>query len=408
MRLFIRKKTITRISFKAIYLTLMISFLAVIMTTAFLSDQESSLGNTFATGTLDLEIEKKADDFSPIELLPGQSATQSALWRNAGNLDFLYSQEIANATSSAGLCDNLQLKTWYYYYDSLGILQKSLKYSGLLASFSINTLGTDPEMGILNSYPYFANSDYTDREHWYWYEIILPSGSDPSLGNQTCSFDIVGKAWQEGLSPGVGFWDEEVFSNSVSTGSWAKVSGMKFNDENGNGAKDGGEPGLEDWTIYAAQEQEKFDVNSDGTAETSEVLEIGETYLIRAKGTFSAGDQITADAKYSVRAPNTTWTDSVQNYESYGPELLDLQIDNNSPDWGEYNDSHEYWLTHDGDGTALTFDIYDIYYPNNSGDIEVTIFKIMLEDITDSSGNYELDLSNIDGEVVIAEKPQDS
>ena len=44
----------------------------------------------------------------------------------------------------------------------------------------------------------------------------------------------------------------------------ASISGMKFEDLNGNGAKDSGEPGLEDWTIKLKKEDHRSRQYSDG------------------------------------------------------------------------------------------------------------------------------------------------
>lgn len=373
---------------------------------ALFSDQEKTAANQLSTSTLDLEILTHKSNFESEPLMPGKSATQNALLINAGKLAFAYSQEITNLSNSP-LCENLILKSWYYYYDNLGNLQKKLKYNGILTNYSINSDSLDSEMINPNSNSYFTNPDYGDKEHWYYYELSLPDSAKPSLGSQTCSFDILTKAWQEDLAFDVGFWDQEVLSFSITTGIWAKVSGMKFNDLDGNGTKDDQEPGLPDWTIYAAKQFEKFNVLATGEGYETKTLESNRKYMIRVKGTFSAGDAITADAKYSINTPDLTdWTDTVKNYESYGSELLDLQINGSSPDWGVFADNHEYWLNYEGENEILVFDIFDIYSDNNSGSLEVTIFEAALTDDTDENGYYEIDFSSLEGEIIIAEEPQ--
>ena len=189
------------------------------------------------------------------------------------------------------------------------------------------------------------------------------------------------------------------------------ATGMKFNDHDGNSQKDSEDEGLEGWTIFAGKLVEELEVDSNGpetgTPITSTIaLTTGQKYFIRASSTFNAGDSITADAKYSVQEPNTEWTDIVQSYESWGATLLDLHIDDMAPDWGEYNENHVYWLTVFGTDTQLTFQIYDIYASNNVGTLDVEIYEVVAEDITDIDGNYYLDLSGVDGDVVIAEQTQ--
>lgn len=188
-----------------------------------------------------------------------------------------------------------------------------------------------------------------------------------------------------------------------------EITGKKFNDLNRNGVNDS-EPGLGDWKILAAQKVDEINVAAKDmpTVPSNIALESGQKYLLRVSGTFGAGDNITADAKYSVRAPNTFWTDYVQNYGSYGPTLLDLQINNASPNWGSYNPNHVYWLTYTGGGSPINFRIYDIYPPNNSGNLNVKIYKVLSETTTGSDGNYTLTLTGELGEnVIVAEETQD-
>lgn len=107
---------------------------------------------------------------------------------------------------------------------------------------------------------------------------------------------------------------------------------------------------------------------------SSTALTSGESYVLVAHGTYWANDGITADAKYSVRAPNTTWTDLVQNYESYGAELLDLQVNGASPDWGSYFSGHTYAIPFTGTGSAVAFTLNDVYPQNNEGSLTVDIY----------------------------------
>jgi hypothetical protein len=118
-------------------------------------------------------------------------------------------------------------------------------------------------------------------------------------------------------------------------------------------------------------------------AATSVTVQAGKLYMITASGTYFAGgnyaEDIESDAKYSITHSNAspTWTDSVADYLSYGPTLLDLQINNGagyqSPNWGPYSSGHTYsiWLT--AATNTLNFKIYDIFYPNNTGDLDVTV-----------------------------------
>ena len=406
LKAFISRQFLSKLLAKISIVGLLLSLTLPSASTALFSDIEATHHNQMATSSLDLDFSSVGDDFTPQSLMPGQSASQSVLVGKLGRLDFSYSQQISLADDSPPLCQHLNLKTWYYYYDDLGELQTDLKYSGLLSDFVLNLDSSDPDLINSNTNPYYPNDDYQEHQHWYFYEIALPDNANPSLGSSACSFDIIAKAWQPELEFGLGFWDQETLSFSISTATWAQVSGVKFNDLNGNGIRDDDEPGLAHWTIYAARQFDQFDVPATGEMINSQALESGTNYLIRATGTYSAGDNITADAKYSVRPPSTDWTDSVQNYESYGPELLDLQINSSSPDWGVSSSDHEYWISYEGNNQPLSFSIYDIYYPNNSGSLTVTIFEPVITSTTDDSGYYQIDFSSLEGEIIIAEQPQ--
>jgi len=114
-------------------------------------------------------------------------------------------------------------------------------------------------------------------------------------------------------------------------------------------------------------------VDSQG-AVTSFPVTSGRQYQVTAIGTYFAGgnsaEDIEADAKYSqddVQAgtPPFPWTDSVNNYGSYGPELLDLQMSQGgpytTPVWGSYNGAHTYTAPLvTATGSTLDFKIYDI------------------------------------------------
>ncbi|NMC36476.1 lamin tail domain-containing protein [Candidatus Beckwithbacteria bacterium] len=373
---------------------------------ALFSDQEKSSDNFFRTTNLDLGFNSVQTGFEPALLMPDKESSRSALINQIGALPFIYSQKYQFDSGDETLCQNLHLEVLLKYYDLHGILQITNKYSGSLVDFSINTNGLDGDLSFPTA-DYYPNPDYGLAQHWFEYQVSLPDDPNPNLGNLSCNFSYVAKAWMQQHSYGQAFWDEEILANSVSTGSWAKVTGMKFNDLDGNGDKDEAEPGLEGWNIFAAQEVEELSVPADdNTGIDSEVLENGATYLVRVTGTYQADTDLTADAKYSVRNPDTNWTDTVNGLESYGYELLDLQIDGASPDWGPYASDHEYWTSLVGTGASVNFKIYDILYTNNTGNLNVTIFKVVSSDITDTDGLYELDLSNVDGEIVVAEENQ--
>lgn len=188
------------------------------------------------------------------------------------------------------------------------------------------------------------------------------------------------------------------------------ISGYKFNDLNGNGNwginNDPAEPGLGGWTISLAKKiNGPISVSALGETSLTPILESAKNYFLNAFGTYDANDSITADARYSVRAPNTGWTDLVQNYEGYGPTLLDLQVDGDSPDWGNYNESHSYWLPVDGADAALALSIYDIAPENNAGNLDVDVYEIIATTTTNSDGSYSFNDLEV-GDYIVRETNQ--
>lgn len=174
-------------------------------------------------------------------------------------------------------------------------------------------------------------------------------------------------------------------------------TGGKFDDVNGDGIWGDGEAGLPDWDVYAAKTMGSFTVSATGGAVTSPVLETGKTYVAQVTGTIQAGSDITADAMYSVKSPNTTWTDAVQTYESSGPTLLDLQVDGVSPFWGEYTSDHTYFTFLVGSGAAQTFALRDDSALGQSGEFHVSLFEIMKTAVTDAAGHYVLEAADWNG-----------
>ncbi|MBN1818985.1 MAG: PEP-CTERM sorting domain-containing protein [Sedimentisphaerales bacterium] len=126
------------------------------------------------------------------------------------------------------------------------------------------------------------------------------------------------------------------------------------------------------WTLL-----EELQVSAQGgTVSSATTLADGMLYRIEASGTFSAGDTITADAEYSSGRPSYVWQDFVERYESYGEGLLELRINGEFVEWGDFNPDHVYYLDIVGDGSQLqfSFDIYDIYFPNNQGGLTAKIY----------------------------------
>lgn len=404
---------------KAIVLLVLFSILSIQPASAFLHDLEITSDNTFSAGSLVVGMRSGQNNFvsDPLDLEPGDVVTRDVYVQKTGSLDYKYKSEYEFISGDEELCQNLELKVWYNWYDALpsqpnyhANRHMDLKYNGLLSNFSdfdTNSPTHDPDMQLLNTHDYFNNIFYADNEHWFYYKIILPADTGYELQNLSCNFNIKTTGWQTNFSDETqGFVDSTTIESTVVTDNWhsRSVSGLKFDDQNNNNIKEITEPGLENWTIQAGRLVEEHDIlANNATPIATSLLEAGKEYVFRVNGIFSAGDNITADAKYSVRFPNTHWTDEVQNYESYGSNLLDLQIDGSSPDWGKYNPDHVYWLPVSGSDAVFSLLINDIYYSNNTGSLHLEIYEVVATTTTVADGTYNLDLSGQLGDLIIFE-----
>jgi hypothetical protein len=153
---------------------------------------------------------------------------------------------------------------------------------------------------------------------------------------------------------------------------------------------------------------DEYFVSASGTGPatpvvTTDPLVAGHEYDITAKGVFYAGGinlfDIIADAEYSQdteqrATPTFPWTDSVNKYESYGEQLLELFVGVGGPpaavEWGAYNPAHEYTITRTGTGTPaeFQFQIYDIYAQNNTGGLCVSLQMLNRPPVADANGPY--------------------
>lgn len=133
---------------------------------------------------------------------------------------------------------------------------------------------------------------------------------------------------------------------------------------------------LEDWhngtylletvTIPAIQETDTL---------SNTVLKTGYDYVITAKGTASAieDNSILFDAEYSSTSGENPWVDGVTGYEGFGLNLLDLMVNGGFIDWGAYNPLHIYTHTVSGANAPLGLRVWDVYYPNNLGNLTADI-----------------------------------
>ncbi|KND47672.1 MAG: hypothetical protein AB201_01920 [Parcubacteria bacterium C7867-006] len=115
--------------------------------------------------------------------------------------------------------------------------------------------------------------------------------------------------------------------------------------------------------------------NGASPVSSSNSFLVGHNYVLKASGTANAGDGIAFDADYSFRTGSSVdWTDAVSTYESYTDQLLDLKVNGGSVNWGGYSSLHSYSYEFAGLGSPVSFQVYDVYYPNNTGNLTVDIY----------------------------------
>lgn len=195
------------------------------------------------------------------------------------------------------------------------------------------------------------------------------------------------------------------------------LSGQKFNDKDGDGTKDGNEPGLEGWVIKAVDPDvvETVMVDSTSVTGTNVSLPAGD-YLFAVTGDWRGNSENNnrVDAEYIT---GDTWATFSDGPAGYGEDQGDLQINNNFVDWGPYSSSHDYYINYHQDNSGdVNLSVFDgnagtnskepSWYSDNSGSLTVKIYKVIDEDTTDSNGDYALQIPVEFESVLVFEIPQ--
>jgi len=119
--------------------------------------------------------------------------------------------------------------------------------------------------------------------------------------------------------------------------------------------------------------------DADGVSSVGTLMS-GQDYKFKAYGIANAGDSIDFDADFSFRTGSSIeWTDDVSTYEYLGDTLLDLMVNGSFVQWGDntFHADHVYWHDFSGLGTSVEFQVYDVYYPNNTGSLFVDIYGVL-------------------------------
>lgn len=189
------------------------------------------------------------------------------------------------------------------------------------------------------------------------------------------------------------------------------ISGMKFNDIDGDTTKDEFEQGLEGWTIKATYATPAATIQVDSTqpagTDTS-VLPAGQ-YLFVVSGEWTNRNNAAEgqDAEYRTTDDWATHTDGTN---------ADLLINNQFVSWGPYSDDHTYYYNFtQASDSAVNFSVFDGsgttknpgWYGDNNGTLTVQVFRVIDETTTASDGSYSLTVPTSISKVRVYELQQE-
>jgi hypothetical protein len=127
-------------------------------------------------------------------------------------------------------------------------------------------------------------------------------------------------------------------------------------------------------------------LGADTPVVSSTTLNPAVQYLIEASGVYYAGGVATYDIRADARYTNdlyqrnhgdTVWTDLLHGYETFEEVLLDLKVDGDRVEWGDYTNTHRYTIVKPGTGSNVKFQfqIDEVYGQNNVGGLCVSLYE---------------------------------
>ncbi|OHA88894.1 MAG: signal peptidase I [Candidatus Zambryskibacteria bacterium RIFCSPHIGHO2_02_FULL_43_14] len=154
-------------------------------TTSYFSDAESSSGSVFDAGILDIILSNTGFEGVISNSTSDESQFQTNVSLVVGSLPTQYTVEYEKTGGDDSLCDAL----------ALSATSDVLSYSGALSAFSV---GTTVDFGL-------------------WDFAISVLSGQSITGGETCEFDLIYKAWMDGVPSfeTSGFRDEERFHISI-------------------------------------------------------------------------------------------------------------------------------------------------------------------------------------------------
>jgi len=266
--------------------------------------------------------------------------------------------------------------SWRWFHDEITLPEKGYYIAGsvFLATsdnaeevyFNGELVGSDGEV----------QGPFSDNHEW---ATVLPYSIIPQPGLNTLDFIVRNYAGS-------------TLPTDNPTGLIYKVSVTYYPEESAWGAGDRFvlEGNWATYFEYLVEPQYEFvetvDVPSeyiDGIDSTIP-LTLGQEYELRASGTYrfaNWGEYGIADAEWSYRnashvplGEDAGWIQGEGYFTS--PCGLDVQVDNTCVHWGDLDEpNHKYEIIYSGTGSIVHFHIYDSEYSDNSGSIDVEIWK---------------------------------
>ena len=164
-------------------------------TSAFYDDSEDA-STGFSATTLDFSSPSSLD-FSPVDIMPGDTASRTINIQKDGELDFQYKISADVAATSTD-CDNILIKDDF----SASGFVKLTSYVSDVSEF--------PERSAIS------------------FEAKLAS-NDPARQNKICDFNLKVIGWQKELpDASAGFSDEEIIPSRITTGRWVVINELMW------------------------------------------------------------------------------------------------------------------------------------------------------------------------------------
>jgi predicted ribosomally synthesized peptide with SipW-like signal peptide len=220
------KKRIKQFSSLLVAVLLIFNLVGTLTTHAYFSDTETSEDNIFTAGILDLTMRSGQSNFvsNADNMQPGNQVNRDMyVGKTSASLDIKHNVSFEFVDGNSGLCDQLDLKIWYNYYNGpvgggYSNRDMRLKYNDKLSSLIDNR---DEDFIISHPDDQFDDDPSDGTEQWLYYSITLPSDIADSFQGQMCDFKFIFDGWQDNLTDNTqGFTDTEEISNTIWAGYW--------------------------------------------------------------------------------------------------------------------------------------------------------------------------------------------